>query len=313
MRAMRALTPLPAAVSTAMAPLWRGPDREVVVLAVFPRAVYATVGDDLLAIVTADGIGQPNAAVVRPNSVQRPFAGVRAGHRGRVGGHRLTVGELQVTVARWWEPRPRLAPFDPAALTDGAAIAAARVRSIAGETPTVLRRPLADVVAGLGAADPDVAFQAALRLLGCGPGLTPAGDDVLAGVVSGTLLLAPGGSGSGGSGSGGVGTAAAALGARIAAAAPGCTTTISAALLHHAARAEVALPAARFIHALTGRGEVSAATDELLAVGSTSGRDLAVGVLAAASLVVDDTSTVVDDTSTVREDGATTVPLREAC
>ena len=305
MRAMSAMRSMPAAVSTAVGPAWRGPDREVEVLAVFPRAIYAIAGDDLLVVATADGIHQPNGAVVRPTSLERPFAGVRAGQHGRVGDHRLTVEALQVTVARWWEPTPRLAPFDPSVLADRAAIAAVRVRSVAGELPAMLRRPLTAVVAGLAAADPDIAFDAAIRLVGAGPGLTPAGDDLMAGVVSGTLLLASGRSGSGRSGSGRVSTAAAALGARIAAAAPGRTTTISAALLQHAARAEVAVPAARFLHALTGRVDIVTATDGLLAVGSTSGRDLAVGMLAAVTLVLDDASTVGDDRSIVH--------LTEAC
>jgi hypothetical protein len=72
----------------------------------------------------------------------------------------------------------------------------------------------------------------------------------------------------------------------VADAAPAATTALSASLLRHAAASEVAAPAAAVLAALTGSGAVVPALDRLLDVGSTSGRDLALGLLAAADLVL---------------------------
>jgi hypothetical protein len=47
----------------------------------------------------------------------------------------------------------------------------------------------------------------------------------------------------------------------------------------------VAAPAAAVLHALTGRRQLGPALDELLAIGATSGRDLALGLVTGADLV----------------------------
>ena len=119
-----------------------------------------------------------------------------------------------------------------------------------------------------------------MPLLGRGPGLTPEGDDVLAGALAAIRT---------------VGTA---LGCRLALsmlddaddaladAAHQRTTTFSAALIRCAMRGEVAAPAAGFLRALTGRGDVDAHRRGLLGVGHTSGPALAAGiVLGARSLI----------------------------
>jgi hypothetical protein len=97
-----------------------------------------------------------------------------------------------------------------------------------------------------------------LRLLGRGPGLTPLGDDLLAGLLV-TLSAC---------GSAAFEPAAAAVRAH----APARTTFVSAALLHHAARGECVPELAAFLDG----GPVEA----LLRVGDTSGAGLAHGVLA---------------------------------
>jgi hypothetical protein len=105
-----------------------------------------------------------------------------------------------------------------------------------------------------------------LRLLGRGPGLTPLGDDMLAGVlVTLGALGAP---------------AFGRLGAAVRALAPGRTTLVSAALLRHAVRGECVPELAAL---LTGDPGGAAGT-ALLRVGATSGTGLAAGVLAAARL-----------------------------
>jgi hypothetical protein len=97
-----------------------------------------------------------------------------------------------------------------------------------------------------------------LRLLGRGPGLTPLGDDLLAGLlVTLRALRAP---------------AVEPLARAVRAHAPGRTTFVSAALLHHAARGECVPELATFLDG----GPVEA----LLRVGHTSGTGLAHGALA---------------------------------
>jgi hypothetical protein len=150
----------------------------------------------------------------------------------------LRVGaEVQITVVRWWAPhKPRHAA------------------------------PPGDVTA------PSPGWDAfVLGLLGRGPGLTPAGDDLLAGLLLGLAgspeLRDP-------------------LAAAVARHAAARTTWLSAELLRHAA-AGYGVPAAVAVaDAMAGHGPADALTralPALLAVGHTSGAALARGLLLAAA------------------------------
>jgi hypothetical protein len=121
-------------------------------------------------------------------------------------------------------------------------------------------------------------------LLGRGPGLTPAGDDVLAGFLLGARAF---------------GLDAAGARATVAAMAPIHTTALSAALLWHADRgeciSEVAVVAAALTgltdhkpieHGLTGHCGLEHALGRLLDVGHTSGGALALGLAAAGTTAV---------------------------
>ncbi len=105
------------------------------------------------------------------------------------------------------------------------------------------------------------------RLLGRGPGLTPSGDDVLAGYLAGAAAY---------------GLPADALRAFVHANAVRRTTTLSAALLRHAAAGEAIPQISGLLDALGGRRPLGGALAELVAVGHTSGAALASGVVAAA-------------------------------
>jgi hypothetical protein len=279
---------LPGVASSAVAPLLRGPRRPVRVLAVFRAAVYLAHDDGVLALVTSDGIAHPNGVVVTAATASVPFAGLGPHQRGTVGEGRVDLPGLTVPIGRWWDPRPRLAPVAAAPLR--AAVETARRRleraAITADPPRDAR--LAAIAAAVADAlverDVDAAVATARHLLGRGPGLTPAGDDVLAGLLAATVALAP--AVDGGPRDGLV-AATLATGATIADLARDATTAVSAALLHHAVRGEVATPAAEVLHALTGRRDLTAALTSLLAVGSSSGGDLAVGMLAGADLVLD--------------------------
>jgi hypothetical protein len=170
-----------------------------------------------------------------------------------------------IAVGRWFEPRvPILGPAVPTSVD---ALAAA-VTAHGGADPML------DPAASLRLADAlasGVGLRAATdALLGCGGGLTPAGDDVLAGALA--ALAATGAPGV---------RRLEALVAAVLPLAPTRTTTLSAALLVHAARAEVAEPARAVLRALAGDHAlaVAAAARPLLALGHTSGHHLAAGIV----------------------------------
>jgi hypothetical protein len=232
------------AASTALRDALSGPPRSARVLGVHPSCVYLLAGSELVAVETSDALGLPCAVRLAAVRADGPFAGVRREHSAEVGDGGLRAGPLTVRVARWWAPRPP------------------RAGSSAGRTDR-----LAELLAGHPAAVP-VDGEVG-DLLGLGPGLTPAGDDVLAGLLVGLHhrpdLRDP-------------------LAVEVARLAPTRTTALSAALLRHAAAGHGAPTLTAVADALTGAGEDSdldTALDRLLAVGDTSGTALAHGLLRA--------------------------------
>lgn len=253
----------PVAAAVSVAAVLRGPRRLAVVAAVTDRAVYLATGDPdrpAICLVTPDAVRVPCALVLGGNA---PLPRPAVGDTGLVGGGELVLGGAAYRPARWWRPaRPiRVAVAGPATAT---ALPPATV-------------PLADLPADLPPLDPGTADAVALlardlvagvplapavtALLGRGPGLTPLGDDVLAGAL--VALVATGA------------PAAGRLAAETLPRAPHRTTFVSAALLHHAARGECVPELAAFIAGTPG------AAQALLRVGHTSGAGLAHGVRAA--------------------------------
>ncbi len=329
----RTVIALPAVASSAIAPLLRGGHRDLRVLAAFPQAAYLSVGEDLVALVTSDGIRQPDAVVLNVPSIARPLARTFVGQTGRIGNGGVRLGDLEISVSRWWDPTPRLRATTPARLRAASETTRRRIAATEGRTrrgeDVDLAFALAEALDGtrmaLSAGDDAAAFTAARASIGLGPGLTPSGDDQLAGLIAGTLVLAPS-LGAGGSWLGPVVAATQRLGLAVAEAAVGRTTSVSAALLGHAALGQLADPATRLVRAWTSSagfwvaslsartqdptrntrntrnarnarnarntraasdadGDIVRATDRLLAVGSSSGRDLALGLLAAVDLL----------------------------
>ena len=237
---------LPAAAPLPARALLTGPVRAGRVVGVHPSCVYV-VSDpgDVVAVETAEGLGLPCALRLGLDRDTRPFREVAVGDPAAVGAGRVVAGAIAAEVVRWWAPpvvrRPRDRP--------------PRWHALGGLLRDV-RPPV----------DPALAPH---ELLGRGPGLTPAGDDVLAG-----WLLAvhhdPD------------------LHADLATAveaAPVTTTALSAALLREAVRGRGVPAAVALADALGGHGEVGAALDRLLRVGHTSGAALALGLLRGAGLV----------------------------
>lgn len=180
-----------------------------------PRPVAARVlGTGYLAVGERVVAAVPAGAPRMPNGIATEAA-ARPGEPVWIGGGRLCVGGRAVTAGPLWDPRPR-------------------VRTRLSTDASLPRDPLA--------------------LAGRGPGLTPYGDDVLAGYAAGLVLFH-----------------GAQRRARVLAeAAAERTTLLSATLLRHAAQGELPEPA----HALLERGDAG----PLERFGHSSGRGMMLGL-----------------------------------
>jgi hypothetical protein len=239
------------------------------VAAVTPAAAYLTTGDaDLpaLCLGTRDAVRLPCTLVIDAARADAPFAGWRVGLAGVVGDGGVRVGDRRWRVTRWWRPaRPGPLSAPPTRLRAAAADLAA---GVADPLDPAGRAAVDRLTAALRAgADPAPAVR---DLLGRGPGLTPLGDDVLAGAL--VTVHAYGH------------PAAGPLAAAVAGASAR-TTVVSAALLAHAARGECVAALAGLLGAV-GRGgpDLAGAAAAVAAVGHTSGAGLVRGVVAGLSL-----------------------------
>jgi hypothetical protein len=217
---------------------------------VFPTAVYLDTGDEVVALVTTDALRLPCALVLAASSGARPFATLRSGDVAVVGAGVVAIGDRQFLVRRWWRPA-RLRPLQPVPrLAARADVLEEMLPPLPAELPAERRswRPA--------------------TLVGLGPGLTPAGDDVLAAMLL-TLSAVPG--------------STAAVAGLVAETAPLLTrtTALSATLLRHATEGRGIPEVTGLIDALAGSGDLAASADRLVAVGHSSGTALAHGVLAA--------------------------------
>jgi hypothetical protein len=127
--------------------------------------------------------------------------------------------------------------------------------------------------------DDAAAGEAALELLGLGPGLTPAGDDILCGCLAGLRLL---GRRAGHSWD----IDLEAFGASIVASARDRTTTLSRTLLARAAAGVVVEPLLAVLLSLGGDGAIGG-LDALLSIGHSSGRDMLAGASLAAQVILE--------------------------
>lgn len=276
------MPPYPMAASAVVAPVLAGAPRPVRVVASTSQATYLATGDPrlpALCLARPGAVRLPCAVLVEPGAPgpsslegaagtpgTAGTAGIAdmarvpdmAGTAGVVGWGRLALGAFTARVGRWWRPPllPRLARVDAGRL---AACAASLTARLLGRPGCAEADRLA---AALRAGEPPE--RTVRALLGCGPGLTPLGDDVLAGVL--VTLRARGAATAG------------PLGAAVTALAPARTTFVSAALLRHADRGEC-VPQLAAVLAAVGRDEpLDRPLAALLNVGHTSGCGLAHGV-----------------------------------
>jgi hypothetical protein len=217
--------------------------------------------------VVADDPRVPLVCVCTPEAVRLPPSLVLPGplptHSGSavVGQGGVRLGETWLGVGRWWRPlRPRLGPWPDLV-----------------ERAHAIRRLLDPLEPALATAVPPLAAWltgrpvpgAVAAVVGRGTGLTPAGDDLLCGILVTLRAMHD--------------RRADGLAHAIGEVAATQTTHVSAALLVHASRGECVPELARVIAALDRRGDVAAAVRRLVTVGHSSGGALAHGVVLAIS------------------------------
>jgi Protein of unknown function (DUF2877) len=138
---------------------------------VLSRGAYVRFGDDWLALASPDAPFGPLSVAV--TGLRR--ASLRPGQAVRAEGGWLRVGGQAVDVGRMREQRPAANPVNaaPAAVTEAAAAALA-----------VVAGPPEELLPGLRALHRGRLNEGVWRLAGRGDGLTPAGDDALAGYAA---------------------------------------------------------------------------------------------------------------------------------
>ncbi len=264
------------------------------VIAAFPAAVYLELRQPgpeprVLALGTPAAIRLPNAVVVTPDRIPPgdpdarravaadpgSLAAAVADGVAWVGEAAVQAGRIRVLVRRWWDPSPVLGPLSRARLEQGCLLLEEMCASSARRPGLGDHEAPAALAASCAAGDLAAAVEAAEQLVGLGPGLTPSGDDILAGLLLALRLL------------GGVirgGTRAVWLADWLSAAvtsdAGERTTSLSATLLHCAARGQATGEVAAVLRGLAGQEPAAPAVTRLLASGHTSGADLAAGLAA---------------------------------
>ena len=252
---------LPASASTSVRRLIAGSGRAGTVFAAGPAASYVTVphGD------------RPDVvlALLAPGAVRLPIGVSVSGGllppRGcivQLGGGVIASPQQAWRPVRWSDPRPHL---DADALIARGEVLVDVVRAEPAGSFGLPPASAFAVAVGLVRAD----AHAAYRVLGLGAGLTPAGDDIVAGVLA-VLAIA--------------GRLDDSVREAVQTSARTRTTALSAALVAAAGRGEMIPQAARLLSTMAAGDppeRVTAAAHALFAVGSTSGHDLAAGMAGA--------------------------------
>jgi uncharacterized protein DUF2877 len=250
----------PAWVSTALSSVIAGPLQRGTVLTSTRLASYAVLSDttdpSVIAIVAPGAVRLPVSLYV----ARLPSLGESAPVT--IGGGVVTAAGHTWRPARWWDPRPRV---DAEALRSPGIELAGIIASEPSSAFGIDLEVAAHAVDRLANGDP----IPACRILGLGPGLTPAGDDVVAGALA-ALALAD--------------RLPDDAAEAVLLAARSRTTSLSASLLSAASRGQVVPQASRLLHAIAaGKGPdtITEMARGLFLVGATSGHDLALGLAAA--------------------------------
>jgi hypothetical protein len=268
MPSSRLSAPVAAACPARVRDLISGPVRRVDVLGRFATALYLRLeGGEVIALLSSDAVRLPIGLILPTSSREFPLTSLSVP---------VLVGSGAVHIGSWSCRVSRLVSF----------------RAPTGLTPDRHAcEHLRHLLANCQSADPDLRLPDALpddehtpevaadlvrRLLGVGPGLTPAGDDVLAGLLVGLWSF---------------GQRAELLRLAVLAGLAAGTTDLSAALLRCAARGESIPQVNQLLQAMSAsawQSRLDHALYELVRVGHTAGTALATGVLAAATMAIGD-------------------------
>jgi len=245
-----------------------GPVRQVDVLGRFATALYLRLaGGEVIALLSSDAVRLPIGLILPTSSREFPLTSLSGP---------VLVGSGAVHIGSWSCQVSRLVSLRASAALTPDRRACEHVRRRLADCQSAdpdLRLP--DALPD-DALPPEVAADLVRRLLGVGPGLTPAGDDVLAGLLVGLWSF---------------GQRAEPLRLTVLAGLAAGTTDLSAALLRCAARGESIPQVNQLLRAVSGsawQGRLDHAMDDLIRVGHTSGAALATGVLAAATMAIGD-------------------------
>ncbi len=249
------------------------PRRAMRVHGVYRSAINLASDDGVFVTIAVERLGGlPHGILVRDPGDFRSL-GILAGMTAFLGGGRVTVGpalDIELAGARPWSatlPRLDVRPWpDRASLVHNLA-SAQRPRAGLDAAPGA-RAALDDLGAAIAKGDRPGVVHAANRLIGLGPGLTPSGDDALAGVEAALHAASHPLAGS-------VAGVLHELDRR--------TTTVSAAMLRHAVRGEAPERIHRLLAAALGPTTMglAEAIRDAVAWGATSGADTLAGVLVA--------------------------------
>ena len=283
-------------------PLFEQAPRAGTVHSVFHKAVNIAIPDDtMLAVLSNDLPRMPNSVRLSPIMAEKLLRHLRPGLEIWIGDGRLLILthdlSLYLPETSPWEPRPEITayPWRNKTVAQHARLLAYHLAEqpqrggfapllkplLLGEptAETPLSRMALPMLRLLAQASwlQDLAGveEAARSLAGLGPGLTPSGDDALAGFAAVMTLLSPQLSGDSASRNH--------IAVAIASVARSRTTALSAVLLAHAARGEVAEQVGNLLLSLTLPVEASKAVlhaaDRVLAFGANSGGDTLLGIL----------------------------------
>jgi hypothetical protein len=259
----------------------------LVVSAVFDRAWHLVDHEGMVLTVTTAPYDGP-MAIRLEGRLPGP---ARPGTSGRLSAGVLTIGHIRIelTGARAWDgDRLSAPPIDAAALEhDLERIAALTVGSPLSPRIVALQQALAE-------RNEETLRDAVRRLIGLGPGLTPAGDDVLCGLMAGLHVfgrrLVVGATREANSQrraetlryAGRLRRTRERLGAMVIEDMKGRTTPLSRTLLYWAARGVALQPLLDVLWTL-GSTEAMDALETVAAIGHTSGRDMLAGAALAAT------------------------------
>ncbi|MDI6895551.1 MAG: DUF2877 domain-containing protein [Bacillota bacterium] len=284
-----------------------GPRQEGRVLAVFEKTSYMEFPGNRLLCAAVPSVGNGPFTILVELHPRKPLSSLlRPGDRCAVGDGSLEVGGLYADLTgapRWvssWQAcsgrpegcvgavRTRLSAAAELFRREGRRDKPGWLLTFAGDgvpgemegesfTGLMLgaaRKGLALLRQGVLQGSPALLTAGASSLVGLGPGLTPSGDDLLAGFMLG-VQLASRAAGRDAAGSQDVWEPVVMSLGRS-------TTVVAAAFLRFAARGMVSEPIERLLRALLGWGEVDEASRGVLRLGGSSGNDFMAGLLAGA-------------------------------